>query len=49
MEKEIERTKKAKVNKGQLTIKIMCGVLAVLMIFSTFATVGYYLFSSFAK
>ena len=44
-----EKTNKLKVNKGQLAVKIVCGVLAALMIFSAFATVGYYIFSNIGK
>ena len=40
------KTNKLKVNKGELAVKIVCAILAILMIISSFATVGYYLFSS---
>ena len=44
-----EKTNKFKINKGTLAVKIVCGVLAALMLFSVFASVGYYLFSSIGK
>ena len=44
-----EKTSKLRVNKGELAVKIVCGMLAALMLFSVFASVGYYLFSSLGK
>lgn len=49
MKEKQEKVNKLKVNKGQLVVRIMGGILAILMLFSAFATVGYYLFSSLAN
>ena len=49
MQEKQEKTNKIKVNKGQLAVRIMGGILVILMLFSAFATVGYYLFSSLAN
>lgn len=40
-----EKTNKLKINKGQLAVKIMAGILAILMLLSVFATCIYYFYS----
>lgn len=42
-----EKTNKLKINKGQLAVKIMASILAILMILSVCATVIYYFYSYF--
>ena len=41
------KTNKLKINKGQLAVKIMAGLLAILMILSVSATCVYYFYSYF--
>lgn len=45
MKKNREKTSKLKINKGQLAVKIMAGILAILMILSVCATCIYYVYS----
>ena len=40
-----DKTKRLKINKGQLAIKIMAAFLAILMILSICATVIYYFYT----
>lgn len=49
MKENGEKISKIRINKGQLAVRIMGGFLALLMMFSAFATVGYYLFSALAN
>lgn len=46
MAKNKEKTNKLKINKGQLAVKIMASILAVLMILSVCATCIYYFYST---
>ena len=46
MKENKEKISRLKVNKGELAVRIVCGLLAILMLFSVFASVGYYLFSA---
>ncbi len=45
--KEKRKENKFKINKGQLAVKIMAGILAILMILSVCATCVYYFYSYF--
>ena len=47
MKENKEKTKKLKMSKGQLAIKIMAAFLALLMILSVCATGVYYLYTYF--
>ncbi len=40
-----EKTNKIKMNKGQLAVKIMAGILAIMMLLSVCATCVYYFYS----
>ena len=44
-----EKTNKFKINKGQLAVKIMAIILAILMILSVCATCIYYIYSYIVK
>lgn len=48
MKKNKEKANKFKINKGQLAVKIMAGILAILMILSVCATLIYYMYSAIA-
>ncbi len=48
MKENQEKTKKIKISKGELAIKIMAAVLALLMILSVCATGIYYLYTYFS-
>jgi hypothetical protein len=43
-----EKTNKLKINKGQLPVRIMAGLLAIMMLLSVCATCVYYLYSYFS-
>ena len=45
--KEKRKENKFKINKGQLAVKIMASILALLMILSVCATCVYYFYSYF--
>lgn len=47
MKAKKEKTNKLKINKGQLAVKIMASVLAILMVLSVCATCIYYFYSYF--
>lgn len=42
-----EKTNKLRINKGQLAVKIMASILAILMILSVCTTCVYYIYSYF--
>ena len=48
MGKNKEKTNKFKINKGQLAVKIMARILAILMILSVCATLIFYMYSYIA-
>ena len=48
MEKNKEKTNKLKINKGQLAVKIMASILAIMMVLSVCATFVYYIYSAIA-
>ena len=43
--KKKEKNNKFKINKGELAVKIMAGILALLMILSVCGSVVYYIYS----
>lgn len=45
MKENKEKTNKLKINKGQLAVKIMASILAILMLLSVCATCVYYFYS----
>ena len=48
MAKNKEKTIKLKINKGQLAVKIMASILAIMMVLSVCATFVYYIYSAIA-
>ncbi len=46
MAKNKEKTNKLKINKGQLAVKIMASILAIMMVLSVCATFIYYIYSA---
>lgn len=46
MTKNKEKNNKFKLNKGQLAVKIMASILAILMILSVCTTLIYYIYSA---
>lgn len=44
MEKNKEKVNKLKIDKGQLAVRIMAGILAILMLLSVFASCIYFIF-----
>ena len=48
MAKNKEKTNKFKINKGQLAVKIMASILAIMMVLSVCATFVYYIYSAIA-
>ncbi len=48
MAKNKEKTNKFKINKGQLAVKIMASILAIMMVLSVCATFIYYIYSAIA-
>ena len=48
MAKNKEKTNKLKINKGQLAVKIMASILAIMMVLSVCATFVYYIYSAIA-
>ena len=48
MAKNKEKTNKLKINKGQLAVKIMASILAIMMVLSVCATFIYYIYSAIA-
>ena len=44
MEKNKEKINKLKIDKGQLAVRIMAGILAILMLLSVFASCIYFIF-----
>ena len=44
MKEKKDNTNKFKINKGQLAVKIMAGILALMMILSVCATFIYYMY-----
>ena len=46
MSKNKQNQNKFKINKGQLAVKIMASILAIMMILSVCATFIYYIYSS---
>lgn len=47
MKENKTKTNKLKINKGQLAVKIMASILAILMILSVCASCVYYFYSYF--
>ena len=48
MAKNKEKTNKFTINKGQLAVKIMASILAIMMVLSVCATFIYYIYSAIA-
>ncbi len=48
MKTKKEEANKLKINKGQLAVRIMSGILVILMLVSVFGTCAYYLISYFS-
>ena len=48
MAKNKEKTNKLKINKGQLAVRIMASILAIMMVLSVCATFIYYIYSAIA-
>ena len=48
MAKNKEKSNKLKINKGQLAVKIMASILAIMMVLSVCATFIYYIYSAIA-
>ena len=44
MEKNKEKVNKLNIDKGQLAVRIMAGILAILMLLSVFASCIYFIF-----
>lgn len=49
MKQKQKKKDKVKVNRNGLAVRIMSGILAGLMLVSSFGVIGYYLFSSLAN
>lgn len=48
MKNNKKKANKLKINKGQLAVKIMAGILALMMVLSVFGTLAFYIFSYMA-